>query len=103
MKYNTEAARTTANLFAKYTIQNLRIGGGILYKSKIYVGSGDRRITQNDYALVNLMFGYKINKNFDIQLNIDNLFDKRYYEGIGANKMVYGDPRLFNLTFSYNF
>ncbi|EDO9794264.1 TonB-dependent siderophore receptor [Campylobacter fetus] len=103
MKYNTEAARTTANLFAKYTIQNLRIGGGILYKSKIYVGSGDRRITQNDYALVNLMLGYKINKNFDIQLNIDNLFDKRYYEGIGANKMVYGDPRLFNLTFSYNF
>jgi len=50
-----------------------------------------------------LMFGYKFAKNFDVQLNIDNLFNKKYYEGIGKNMMVYGDPRTFNLSFNYKF
>lgn len=49
------------------------------------------------------MFGYKIGKNFDVQLNVDNVFNKKYYEGIGENRMVYGDPRMFNISFSYNF
>ncbi|WP_169752199.1 TonB-dependent siderophore receptor [Campylobacter mucosalis] len=102
-KYDTQSSRTTANLFAKYKIGDFRIGGGLEYKSKIYVESGNTKITQNAYTLANLMLGYNINKNFDIQLNVDNLFNKRYFEGIGANKMVYGDPRTFNLKFSYNF
>lgn len=102
-KFDTEAARTTANLFAKYSIENFRIGTGLQYKSKIYTGSGNNQITQKAYTLSNLMLGYKIGKNFDIQLNIDNLFNKKYFEGIGQNKMVYGDPRMFNLSFTYNF
>nr|WP_291939208.1 hypothetical protein [Campylobacter sp.] len=31
------------------------------------------------------------------------MFNKKYYEGIGNNKMVYGDPRIFNLSFTYSF
>ncbi|QKF61299.1 TonB-dependent siderophore receptor [Campylobacter curvus] len=102
-KYNTDASRTTADIFAKYSISNFRTGVGVQYKSKIYTGSGAKEIEQKAYALANVMFGYKISKNFDIQLNIDNVFNKKYYEGIGNNKMVYGDPRIFNLSFTYSF
>lgn len=102
-KFDTEAARTTANVFAKYNIENFRIGAGLQYKSKIYVGKGSDEITQKAYTLANLMLGYKISKNFDIQLNIDNVFNKKYFEGIGSNKMTYGDPRVFNLGFTYSF
>jgi len=102
-KFDTESSRTTANLFAKYSIADFRAGAGVQYKSKIYVGSGANEITQKAYTLANLMFGYKISKNFDIQLNIDNVFNKKYFEGIGNNKMVYGDPRTFNLGFTYSF
>lgn len=102
-KYNTKASRTTANLFAKYSIQKFRIGAGLMYKSKIYTGSGATKITQDGYTLANLMLGYKFSKHFDMQLNVDNLFDKEYYEGIGNNLMVYGDPRMFNLSFTYSF
>ena len=102
-KFDTEAVRTTANLFAKYSIENFRVGAGLQHKSKLYVGSGNSQITQKAYTLANLMLGYKIGKNFDIQLNVDNVFNKKYFEGIGANKMVYGDPRTFNLNFTYNF
>ncbi len=102
-KFDTESSRTTANLFAKYSIADFRAGAGVQYKSKIYVGSGANEITQKAYTLANLMFGYRISKNFDIQLNIDNVFNKKYFEGIGNNKMVYGDPRTFNLGFTYSF
>ena len=104
-KFNTNAARTSADLFAKYEFRDFRVGAGLGYKSKTYIYNADNdvTITQKPYALANLMFGYKIGKNFDIQLNIDNVFDKRYYEGIGSDEMIYGDARTFNLSFTYNF
>ena len=102
-KYATDSSRSTANLFAKYEFMDFRVGAGAMYKSKIYTGKGAGEITQKGYTLANLMFGYKFGKNFDVQLNIDNLFNKKYYEGIGKNMMVYGDPRTFNLSFNYKF
>ncbi|MFW2525979.1 TonB-dependent siderophore receptor [Aliarcobacter butzleri] len=102
-KFNTDSSRTTANLWAKYTISNYRFGAGLNYKSKFYTGSGANKITQDEFITTDLMAGYKINKNLDLQLNINNVFDEKYYEGIGANSMVYGDPRNFTLGMKYTF
>ncbi|MCG3697950.1 TonB-dependent siderophore receptor [Aliarcobacter butzleri] len=102
-KFNTDSSRTTANLWAKYTISNYRFGAGLNYKSKFYTGSGANKITQDEFITTDLMAGYKINKNLDFQLNINNVFDEKYYEGIGANSMVYGDPRNFTLGMKYTF
>ncbi|WP_320036085.1 TonB-dependent siderophore receptor [Halarcobacter sp.] len=102
-KYDTKASRTTANIFAKYVINNFTIGAGANYKSKYYTGSGLTKITQDAYTIANMMLAYKINKNTNLQLNIDNLFDKEYYEGIGNNSMVYGTPRSAMLTLKYSF
>ncbi|WP_323659569.1 TonB-dependent siderophore receptor [Aliarcobacter butzleri] len=102
-KFNTDSSRTTANLWAKYTISNYRFGAGLNYKSKFYTGSGASKITQDEFITTDLMAGYKINKNLDLQLNINNVFDEKYYEGIGANSMVYGDPRNFTLGMKYTF
>ncbi|MFY9073851.1 TonB-dependent siderophore receptor [Malaciobacter mytili] len=102
-KFNTKASRTTANLFAKYTINNLRLGAGLNYKSKYYTQTDSGKITQDAYTLANAMIGYKINKNANLQLNINNIFDKKYYEGIGKNSMVYGTPRRVLLTLQYSF
>lgn len=49
------------------------------------------------------MVAYDIDQNIKAQLNINNLFDKKYYEGIGVNSMVYGEPRNATLTFRYQF
>ena len=102
-KFNTDSSRTTANLFAKYTINDYRFGGGVNYKSKIYSGTGANEITQDGYFTNDLMAGYKINKNLDLQLNVNNIFDKVYYERLGANSMVYGDPRNATLNMKYTF
>ncbi|WP_323665154.1 TonB-dependent siderophore receptor [Aliarcobacter butzleri] len=102
-KFNTDSSRTTANLWAKYTISNYRFGAGLNYKSKFYTGSNASKITQDEFITTDLMAGYKINKNLDLQLNINNVFDEKYYEGIGVNSMVYGDPRNFTLGMKYTF
>ncbi|RXJ68911.1 TonB-dependent siderophore receptor [Halarcobacter ebronensis] len=102
-KYNTKASRTTANIFGKYTFNKFAIGAGVNYKSKYYTDTTLGRITQDAFALVNAMASYKIDKSASLQLNVDNLFDKKYYDGIGANGMVYGTPRSAMLTLKYTF
>ncbi|OCL94140.1 TonB-dependent receptor [Aliarcobacter thereius] len=49
------------------------------------------------------MAGYKASRNLDFQLNVNNLFDKKYYDGIGANSMVYGEPSNINFNMKYQF
>ncbi|QDF28011.1 TonB-dependent siderophore receptor [Halarcobacter anaerophilus] len=106
-KYATFSSRTTANLFTKYTINDLSFGGGLNYKSKQYNKTEYGTITQNAYVIANAMASYNINKNTNIQLNVNNIFDKKYYSGIGegggTNSMVYGTPRSAMLTVKYTF
>jgi len=49
------------------------------------------------------MAKYQIDKHTELQLNINNLFDTKYYEGIGTNLMVYGAPRNAMLSLRYSF
>lgn len=102
-KFDTKSSRTTANIFAKYSINKFDIGAGVKYKSKFYTGEGAEKITQKAFTLANAMIAYKINKNANLQFNVNNLFDKKYYEGIGTNSMTYGTPRNATLTYKYTF
>ena len=54
-----------------------------------------------------MIVGYRPTRNLDIQLNVNNLFDKVYYKSLGPNirigASVYGEPRNFMLTAKYQF
>ena len=102
-KVQTTAARTSANLFTKYTLDKWSLGGGLNYKSEAYKDETAGRITQDAYVLANLMAAYQVDQNIKLQLNVNNLFDEKYYEGLGKNSMVYGAPRNATLTFRYQF
>jgi outer membrane receptor for ferric coprogen and ferric-rhodotorulic acid len=99
----TKSNRTSANLFSKYRWNKLSLGGGINFKSKAYTIYQNAIIEQKAYALVNLMAGYQVDKNIKVQLNVNNLLDKEYYEGIGSDGMVYGAPRHATLSLNYDF
>ncbi len=101
--FNTSSSRTTANIFAKYKVNDYRFGAGLNYKSKYYKTSSYGDITQDGFITADLMAGYKVNKNLDLQLNINNIFDEEYYSGLGVNSMVYGDPRNATLGMKYTF
>ncbi|MBW4331962.1 TonB-dependent siderophore receptor [Stakelama sp. CBK3Z-3] len=107
---NTDQPRKLLKLFTTYAIDKLTLGGGVNYRSKAYsegvnpVTGGAFRFQQDGYALVNLMARYRLTDNVEIQGNIENLFDKKYYSQIGFySQYRYGAPRNFTLSASYRF
>lgn len=103
-KFTTTNSRTTANVWAKYMVDRYRVGAGLNYKSKFYSGSGATQITQDAFVTTDLMAGYKASKNLDFQLNLNNIFDETYYEGLSdANNLLYGAPRSVTLSMKYSF
>lgn len=61
-------------------------------------------IEQKAYSLVNLMARYDINKQLSAQLNINNVFDEKYFGMFAAyGAITYGAPRSATLTLKYRF
>lgn len=60
---------------------------------------------QKAYAVVNLMARYEISKQFSATLNVNNLFDKEYLQGLDSrfNTAVYAPTRNAMLAVRYNF
>jgi outer membrane receptor for ferric coprogen and ferric-rhodotorulic acid len=94
----------------------LTIGAGVNWQSDIYRYAGrpigrdadgkiitqSTAIRQEAYALVNLMSRYEFDKQLSASLNVNNLFDKKYYNNVGFYNGVYwGDPRTLTLSLDW--
>ncbi|RQO51451.1 TonB-dependent siderophore receptor [Pseudomonas sp. KBW05] len=114
--FDTDVPRHMFKANTTYRLQGelnrWRIGANLYSQSSTYNKGrnvfGNFHIEQQAYALVGLMAGYQVNKHLDTQLNINNMFDKKYYQGIASNSTwspydVYGDPRNFTVTAKYSF
>jgi outer membrane receptor for ferric coprogen and ferric-rhodotorulic acid len=82
-----------------------RIGGNLHWQNETYYKSAGFHSKQDSYAVVDLIAGYKLSKDVDLQLNINNLFDETYYQSISSSGTmggnVYGMPRNIMLTARY--
>lgn len=80
-----------------------RIGGNIYYQSSTEAYWTDL-ISQGSYTVVGLSTGYQFNENLDAQLNINNVFDEKYYQNLGfingGNQP--GEPRSLSLTVKWH-
>ncbi|MNE92158.1 Ferripyoverdine receptor precursor [compost metagenome] len=96
--------------------QALTVGGAVNWQSDIYdmanrpVGrdaDGDivtqkTRIEQGAYSVVKLMSRYEIDKHLSASLNVNNLFDEKYYDNVGFyNGVFWGDPRTVTLSLDW--
>lgn len=73
-------SKHSASLWTTYKIlPNLTVGGGAFYMDKIYTNPANTAYTPT-YVRWDAMASYKINEQFDLQLNIQNLTDKRYFD-----------------------
>jgi outer membrane receptor for ferric coprogen and ferric-rhodotorulic acid len=96
--------------------RNLTVGGAVNWQSDIHefgnrpTGQrvGDRlvteraKITQQAYTVVNLMSRYQFDEHVSASINVNNLFDKKYYERVGFYNGVYwGDPRTVTLALDW--
>jgi outer membrane receptor for ferric coprogen and ferric-rhodotorulic acid len=102
-------------LFSSYTLpanlwtgsEKLTFGGGLNWQSEISQKWGrapknaynDGVVTQKAYVLANAFASYKLSDELTASVNINNLFDEKYYLNVGFYNGVYwGEPR--NVTFT---
>ncbi|MDM3308675.1 ferric-rhodotorulic acid/ferric-coprogen receptor FhuE [Citrobacter sp. Cb223] len=106
---NPNLPRTTVKLFTRYRLPampELTVGGGVNWQNRVYSDTvtpfGTFRAEQGSYALVDLFTRYQVAKNFSVQGNLNNLFDKTYDTNVDGS-IVYGEPRNVSVTASYQF
>ena len=64
----------------------------------------DERVGQKAYWLVNLMGAYDLTEQLSLQVNLNNLFDKTYYNtNSWFGGYIYGEPRNVRATLRYGF
>ncbi|MGE8464725.1 TonB-dependent siderophore receptor [Pseudomonas putida] len=92
----------------------LTVGGNLYWQSSTFFKPSDEdwysiddpaaKFEQKSYALVGLVGGYDVTRNLKTTVNVNNLFDKHYYSGIGNYGTVFwGAPRniMFNVKYSF--
>ena len=107
---SSDQPRTTMKLFTRYQLPMLpalAVGGGVNWQNKVWNAvdggpAGQSRAEQGSYALVNLFSRYQVTNDFAVQANVNNLFDKEYYDYVGSY-MVYGAPLNVSVSASYDF
>jgi outer membrane receptor for ferric coprogen and ferric-rhodotorulic acid len=111
---NTVQPRKLLKIFTTYdlpgALTGLTVGGGINFRSKAYseglnpVTAAPFRFQQDGYTLVNLMARYAVTEQLQVQANVENLFDKKYYSQMGFfSQYRYGAPRNFTISANYRF
>jgi len=100
-------SRTPRHLLRAATAYNLpgawhrwTLGANVQAQSSNFYESGAVRATQGGFAVVNLQAGYQAASNVHVSLNVNNVFDRKYYSNVGfiAYGGVYGEPRNAMLT-----
>lgn len=76
------------------------LGGGLNAQSAYYALNGAVRSEQAAYAITSLRLSYRPKQQWQLALNVNNLFDKIYYSSIRGVDFgnVYGEPRSAMLT-----
>ncbi|OVZ60590.1 ferric-rhodotorulic acid/ferric-coprogen receptor FhuE [Pigmentiphaga sp. NML080357] len=110
---NSLYPRRLLRLFTTYRLpgawSGLTVGGGVNWQGKTYTYAQNplgviEKVEQKDYPLVSLMARYEFTKQLTGQLNINNLFDKKYYGMFSAySQLTYGAPRNVTVSLKYKF
>lgn len=116
--YSTVTPKHLLKLWTMYTLpgdfSDWRVGGGVTAQSPTYVkgeayrfdsnwnviDSQPYKFSQSGYAVYDAMVEYKVDDNWTVAVNGNNLFDRRYYSSVGTSEYgnYYGEPRNFTLT-----
>lgn len=113
--FDTDTPRHLFKLSTMYRLpgplQGWRIGGSVYRQGAIYnqgtTNGTTYRITQSAYTVADLVLGWQATPKLDLRLNINNAFDKTYYNAlsgsVGFPSNVYGEPRNLMLSARYQF
>lgn len=107
--YDTKLPKHQFKLSTSYRLpgdlQHWRVGGSVQVQSRMYTEGTGYRIAQGGYAVVGLNASYAINPRTELRINLNNVFDRHYYQNVGwlTGGNVFGTPRNVLLTAHYRF
>jgi outer membrane receptor for ferric coprogen and ferric-rhodotorulic acid len=90
-------------------LQHLTIGASTRWQSKISTTTDYNKLQQNAYWISDAMARYRFDQNLSVNLNVNNLFDKKYYSGVNTFDFgeglyyTWGEPRNLNVSVRYDF
>lgn len=98
-------AKNSASLWTTYKVHpQWTVGGGVTYVGKRFVDDANSLVLPS-YTLYDAMVRFDITKQFDLQLNINNISDARVYDashvGVFAN-IGPGRSYMLNATYRFN-
>ncbi|MFF7395825.1 TonB-dependent siderophore receptor [Achromobacter sp. NPDC008082] len=104
--FNTWTPKHMLRLWANYKLpgmmNRLSVGAGVNTQTDTI--SSDREFKLAGFTIWNARVGYQATPELSIGLNVNNVFDKKYYvpsyNTLSSNN-YYGQPRNFMLTFRY--
>ena len=115
-RIRTNFPRQMAKLWTSYRLpgdwNRLTLGGGANWQDRIYYSTTDWTLPdvilngqQKAYTVVNLMARYDVNRQLSATLNLNNVFDRKYLQGIDTtfNTGVYAATRNAMLNLRYSF
>jgi catecholate siderophore receptor len=101
------APRHSGRLWTSYELwsNQVELGGGLDYvgnrtPTTLFEQFGLMQVAPS-YWTVGLMAGYRVTDNLRLQLNIDNLNDSKYFDGIDDNHVQPGEGRTGFLTLRF--
>lgn len=94
----------SASLWTRFDpIEQLGIAAGVLYQGKRYAAT-DNLVTLASYTRVDGALYYTFNENLGLQLNVENLFNKRYSLFANSNTNITpGSQRAFKASLNAKF
>jgi len=85
----------------------LTIGGGVNWQAAsdalVDGPDGAQRLHQSSVTLVSAMARYAFNAQAELQLNVENLLDKKYFVLDEYSNLYYAAPSSATLSFRYRF
>ncbi|HCN45619.1 MAG TPA: TonB-dependent siderophore receptor [Pseudomonas sp.] len=108
-RLTTQLPMDTFRLWSTYRLpgawDQLTLGGGASWNSSSSLNFAryNARVTQDDYTVVGLMARYQVNEHLAATVNLNNLFDEKYYAGMAGSYGHYGAPRNAMLNVRYDF
>lgn len=108
--YNTTVApRHSAKLWTRYRLGGawsaLAVGGGLAGQSRTYAAGSSYYFDQGGYLLANLFATWQLDREWQLGLNVNNVFDRRYYAAITQPGYgnYYGEPQRWTLSLRGSF
>ncbi|KGM53141.1 TonB-dependent receptor [Lysobacter arseniciresistens ZS79] len=96
--------RHSASLWNRYDFSpQWGVGLGAIYRSSVYT-STDNTVTLEGFTRLDGALFYKVSDQLQLQLNVENLGDKRYYASAhNNNNITPGSPRAYAIGVHLNF